>query len=159
MTFATPFAPAGGAGAAYPWERSAEYPWERPLGSRPRADGTVEFRVWAPHAQSISLRLGDRDLPLEDAGYGVYETVAPAGAGDDYWFVLDGRQFPDPCSRWQPDGIRGPSRVLELRDPGAVHGAVRARPRDLRATRGDIHAGGDIRGGNPATCASSPTSA
>ncbi len=43
-------------------------PWERPLGARPR-DGTVEFRVWAPHAQSISLRLGDRGrCALEDAG-------------------------------------------------------------------------------------------
>ena len=120
MTFAVPFAPADGGGAAHSWERSAAYPWERPLGARPREDGTVEFRVWAPHAPSISLRLGDRDVALEDAGYGVYEAVAPAGAGEDYWFVLDGRQLPDPCSRWQPDGIRGPSRVLELPDPAPL---------------------------------------
>jgi maltooligosyltrehalose trehalohydrolase len=49
---------------------------------------------------------------MEGAGLGVYELVASAGPGDDYWFVLDGRPLPDPCSRWQPEGLRGPSRVL-----------------------------------------------
>ena len=92
----------------------AEYPWERPLGARPRADGSTEFRVWAPHAGSVALRLGDHEIDLGDAGYGVYETLAPARAGDDYWFVLDGRALPDPCSRWQPHGIRGPSRIVNV---------------------------------------------
>ncbi len=103
-------APAGGG--------VAECPWERPLGAHPRPDASVEFRVWAPHARSIALRLGDRDLELQDAGYGVYEAITPARPGDDYWFVLDGRELPDPCSRWQPDGIRGPSRIVDL--PGLV---------------------------------------
>ena len=97
----------------------AEYPWERPLGAYPRADALVEFRVWAPHAQSVALRLGEHDLDLEDAGFGVYEATVPAHAGDDYWFVLDGRALPDPCSRWQPDGIRGPSRIVGVAEPAA----------------------------------------
>jgi maltooligosyltrehalose trehalohydrolase len=91
----------------------AEYPWERPLGARPRGDGTTEFRVWAPRAGSISLRLGDRDVALGDAGYGIYEAVTEAGPGDDYLYVLDGRPLPDPASRWQPAGIRGPSRIVD----------------------------------------------
>ncbi len=98
---------------------SAEYPWERALGARPLHDGRVEFRVWAPGPQSVSLRLRDqeppdngRDLALNDAGFGVYEVVAPARAGDDYVFLLDGQALPDPCSRSQPDGLRGPSRVI-----------------------------------------------
>jgi len=95
----------------------AEYPWERPLGAYPHADAGVEFRVWAPHARAVALRLGDQDLDLEHAGYGVYEAIAPAQAGDDYWFVLDGRPLPDPCSRWQPDGVRGPSRIVDLLGP------------------------------------------
>ena len=95
----------------------AEYPWERPLGAYPHADAGVEFRVWAPHARAVALRLGDHDLDLDHAGYGVYEAIAPAQAGDDYWFVLDGRPLPDPCSRWQPDGIRGPSRIVDLPGP------------------------------------------
>ncbi|PZS15102.1 MAG: malto-oligosyltrehalose trehalohydrolase, partial [Solirubrobacterales bacterium] len=96
---------------------SEEPPWQRPLGARPLGDGRTEFRVWAPRAESISLRLDDSDVSLEHAGSGVYEVVAPADAGDDYWFCLDGRRLPDPCSRWQPEGLRGPSRVFS---PGAV---------------------------------------
>ena len=38
-----------------------------------------------------------------------------APPGDDYVYVLDGdRAYPDPCSRFQPEGILGPSRVVEL---------------------------------------------
>ena len=87
------------------------YPWERALGARPRGDGSAEFRVWAPRASSISLIVAEAEFELEDAGYGVYETVAPASPGTDYWFVLDGHRLPDPGSRWQPAGLRGPSRV------------------------------------------------
>jgi maltooligosyltrehalose trehalohydrolase len=89
------------------------YPWERPLGARPLDDGHVEFRVWAPRAESVTLRVRGSEIGLDAAGFGVYEVVAPARAGDDYWFVLDGRELADPCSRWQPGGLRGPSRVLE----------------------------------------------
>jgi maltooligosyltrehalose trehalohydrolase len=58
------------------------------------------------------VRLDGHDLELAPAGDGVYEGVAPAQPGDDYWFVLDGQPFPDPCSLWQPAGLRGPSRVF-----------------------------------------------
>jgi maltooligosyltrehalose trehalohydrolase len=35
--------------------------------------------------------------------------------GEDYLYVLDGREaLPDPCSRSQPHGLRGPSRIVEL---------------------------------------------
>jgi maltooligosyltrehalose trehalohydrolase len=103
---------------------SAEYPWERPLGARPLPDGMCEFRVWAPHAKSIALRVGHSEVALDGSGYGVFEIVAPAAAGDDYWFVADGRPLPDPCSRSQPDGLRGPSRVV-----GATELSPGERPR------------------------------
>jgi maltooligosyltrehalose trehalohydrolase len=96
------------------------YPWERFLGARPVGEGRCEFRVWAPRADSVALRLAAGDVPLVDAGYGVYETVVECAAGEDYWFVVDGASLPDPCSRWQPEGLRGPSRVL---DPSAWGGA------------------------------------
>jgi maltooligosyltrehalose trehalohydrolase len=96
---------------------AAEYPWERRLGARPRDDGTVEFRVWAPRAKSIVLRVGGQDVALEDSGYGVYDAIAPARAGDDYVYVLDGQPLPDPASRWQPEGIRGPSRIVSVNPP------------------------------------------
>jgi maltooligosyltrehalose trehalohydrolase len=91
------------------------YPWEHELGARPLGDGRCRFRVWAPRAsEGVSVRLASGDVRLDDAGYGVYEGVASCPAGDDYWIVLDGQELPDPCTRWQPEGLRGPSRVLDV---------------------------------------------
>jgi maltooligosyltrehalose trehalohydrolase len=93
-----------------------EYPWERPLGAVPGGDGTVEFRVWAPSPERAHVRVRGGDHELKPEGYGVRSARVEAAAGDDYVFVLDGRELPDPASRHQPEGLRGPSRVL---DPGA----------------------------------------
>jgi maltooligosyltrehalose trehalohydrolase len=87
------------------------------FGARPVGDGLTVFRVWAPRAGSIGLLLGEREVELSDAGDGIYEVVAPALAGDDYLFVVDDQRLPDPASRWQPEGIRGPSRVLSVEPP------------------------------------------
>ncbi len=111
-----------------------EYPWERALGAHPLGHGSTAFRVWAPHAESIALALGDQELGLQDAGYGVYEAVVSAPAGADYWYVVNGHRLPDPCSRWQPAGLRGPSRVAG-RSPG-LRGRSRA-PQRPRLTLGD----------------------
>ena len=101
------------------------YPWERPLGARALPDGRAEFRVWAPRAQTLQLRVGDRSYELDAAGYGVHEGVVSAAPGEDYAYVLNGNaaELPDPCSRWQPDGLRGRSRLLDARElPGAADG-------------------------------------
>ena len=88
--------------------------WQRPFGAVPLGEGRVAFRVWAPSAARVSVRVGGRDHGLEPSGDGVHEGEVAAGAGDDYLYVLDdGRALPDPCSRFQPDGIGGPSRVVD----------------------------------------------
>src|SRR3954471_14364413 len=74
------------------------------------------FRVWAPRPGSLALRLRGEDLPLGEPDYlGFYEVQADAEHGDDYFYVVDGNELPDPWTRWQPDGLRGPSRVFEPR--------------------------------------------
>ncbi len=107
------------------------YPWERPLGARPLDDGRTEFRVWAPRAQQPKLVLNpgrpgswsrlaiSGALPLEHAGYGIYAVVADAPAGTDYCYLIGDRRLPDPASRWQPYGLRGPSRVYAASAPRA----------------------------------------
>jgi len=50
-----------------------------------------------------------------DVGLGMWEAIVPATPGSDYVYVVDGEELPDPASRWQPDGLRGPSRVLDPR--------------------------------------------
>ena len=92
-------------------------PWERPLGAVPEPGGRTTFRVWAPRAREVSVEVGGRSVPL-NAGEGVFEGRADAGPGDDYRYRLDGGDpLPDPCSRAQPEGVGGPSRVV---DPVAV---------------------------------------
>jgi maltooligosyltrehalose trehalohydrolase len=89
-------------------------PWLRPLGAFPVETGLVEFRVWAPGARSVEVLVRGRAAALAPAGYGVWEGQLAACAGDDYLYVLDsGQPLPDPCSRWQPAGSLGPSRVLD----------------------------------------------
>jgi maltooligosyltrehalose trehalohydrolase len=88
-------------------------PFERRLGAFPLGDGHAGFRVWAPLPERVALRAGGREHALEPAGLGVYEAVIEAEPGTDYEYVLDGVALPDPCSRWQPEGIRGPSRLLD----------------------------------------------
>lgn len=79
----------------------------RRLGAVPVA-GAVEVCVWAPDAQAVSVR-SDEDVALEREG----ECWVGQFAGQDYLLVVDGKPWPDPCSRWQPEGVTGPSRVLD----------------------------------------------
>lgn len=97
-------------------------PFRRPLGATPLGPRRSLVRVWAPNARAVAVRVPRRgETPLREEGHGVWAGEAPAGPGDDYWIVLDdgrrARRLPDPATRWQPRGLRGPSRVF---DPGAI---------------------------------------
>ena len=87
------------------------------LGARIIADGQISLRVWAPDAKEVAVELGGSVTPLSPAGDGTHAATLAASAGDDYTFIVDGESLPDPASRWQPDGLRGPSRVVELVEP------------------------------------------
>jgi maltooligosyltrehalose trehalohydrolase len=85
------------------------------LGAEPRPDGTVEFRVWAPTPERVELRIGGERHGLEPEGAGLFAATLRAMPGEDYAYLLDGeRQLPDPCSRFQPEGILGPSRIVDV---------------------------------------------
>jgi len=84
------------------------------LGAFPVGPAQVEFRVWAPRAESVAVRLEDGAQALERADDGTWSRDVSASAGDDYTFVVDGgSNLADPCSRWQPGGLLGSSRVLD----------------------------------------------
>jgi maltooligosyltrehalose trehalohydrolase len=70
----------------------------------------VELRVWAPNAGTVSTT----GTQLEPEGNGMFATRIELDTRDDYGFTLDGGPaLPDPCSRRQPHGLRGLSRVLD----------------------------------------------
>lgn len=76
----------------------------------------VLFRLWAPLQQRVGLRIDDGPvLPMTpaDGGWRILD-VEGARAGTRYRFVLeDGLEAPDPASRHQPEGLKGPSEVVD----------------------------------------------
>ena len=85
------------------------------LGAFPLEDGETRVAVWAPTPREVAVRADGEDHPLQEVGGGVWAGFVPLEAGDDYWLVADGKPWPDPCSRFQPEGVRGPSRVVDVR--------------------------------------------
>ncbi len=86
---------------------------QQALGVVPLDGGKVSLSVWAPCAGTVAARLGGDLHELAHVGGGVWAGEARGAAGDDYLLVVDGEEWPDPCSRSQPGGVRGPSRVVD----------------------------------------------
>ncbi|MGC2111810.1 MAG: malto-oligosyltrehalose trehalohydrolase [Candidatus Korobacteraceae bacterium] len=76
------------------------------------------FRVWAPYPNCLMLRLMRKgvepeDLPMRREGQDRVTTAA-ASAGDRYFYVLDdGTRVPDPVSRFLPEGVHGPTEIVD----------------------------------------------
>ena len=99
-----------------------------PVGAEVLGDGTVDFRVWAPRRRSVAVvvdgivgesgqvhpqRPRSVTLHPEPSGY-FAGTMPDVVAGACYRYRLDGGDaFPDPASRWQPDGPHGPSAIVD----------------------------------------------
>jgi maltooligosyltrehalose trehalohydrolase len=90
-----------------------------PIGAEVSADG-VHFRVWAPRRKQVEVVVSsdsaaEQAWPLDRETSGHFSgLVAGAKAGDLYRFRLDGGSlFPDPASRFQPQGPHGPSQVVD----------------------------------------------
>ena len=91
-----------------------------PFGCELRSGGGARFRLWAPAARAVAVRLDDgdgaaQDFPATPTVAGWFELErGDTRAGDRYSFVIDGRQaVPDPASRWNPDDIHGASVVVD----------------------------------------------
>ncbi|HEX6809794.1 MAG TPA: malto-oligosyltrehalose trehalohydrolase [Gemmatimonadaceae bacterium] len=96
----------------------ARRPWSLDRGALADGAGNAMFRVWVPNARRVDVFVRAERHALAPGGAGVFETAVPgAGSGDDYAYAVDGgAQLPDPVSRWQPYGVRGPSRIVNPRD-------------------------------------------
>jgi maltooligosyltrehalose trehalohydrolase len=77
----------------------------------------ASFRVWARRASRVDVVVNGAarhplDGPDERGWFSV--DVPTAGPGDDYAYSLDGGDpRPDPRSPWQPNGVHGPSRLVD----------------------------------------------
>ena len=96
--------------------------WTMSIGAQPDASGT-RFRAWAPAARHVEVLLFEdrgrataHSLMLATDGY--HEAHVPGvRPGARYMYRVDGGDpRPDPASRSQPEGVHGPSQVV---DPAA----------------------------------------
>ena len=86
------------------------------IGALPTQEGT-RFRLWAPIAKNIAVVVEGHDaqfqLEPEDNGY-FSATIEDVRVGDRYKYRPGrGESFPDPASRYQPEGPHGPSEVID----------------------------------------------
>ncbi len=93
--------------------------WKPRLGAVRLEGGGTRFRVWAPHARNPAVRLVspvERRIPLAARSHGWYEaTIDGIDPGARYFYDLgEGKERPDPASRHQPEGVHGPSEVVNV---------------------------------------------
>lgn len=89
-----------------------------PVGAEVLPAGGVHFRVWAPRRKKVAIAIANRRkvvaLEAEEDGY-FSGIVEKARAGTRYSFCFDNEEklYPDPASRFQPEGPHGPSQVID----------------------------------------------
>ena len=86
-------------------------------GAHLSPDGCAQFRLWAPAHEEIRLAIAGHESihRMHAAEDGWHEVILPAqSAGLRYEYVLPGgERVPDPASHFQPDGVRGPSELID----------------------------------------------
>lgn len=90
----------------------------KPVGAFYQTDGSCHFCVWAPEKESITLRLlqpVEREVKMKKDAWGYFTAeVAEVAPGALYFLNPDGEgDFPDPASFYQPQGVHGPSEVID----------------------------------------------
>jgi maltooligosyltrehalose trehalohydrolase len=81
-------------------------------------DGGVALRVWAPDQSKVSVVIEGTDIPMQPEPGGYFTALlGNAKAGTRYRLRPgdDAETYPDPASRFQPDGPHGDSVVVDER--------------------------------------------
>jgi maltooligosyltrehalose trehalohydrolase len=94
----------------------------RSQGAEILPGGGVRFRTWAPEKE-VTVVVADsegrsrRELSLGTEPGGYRSTVDDRGrAGDRYKYRFEGKDWPDPASRFNPEGVHGAAEVIDPRD-------------------------------------------
>ena len=89
------------------------------VGAVYEENGRCSFCVWSPASDRVELVLPEKNnltiqMSADSRGYwtATAEDIKPLTR---YFFRIDQKKLPDPASRFQPDGVHGPSAVV---DPG-----------------------------------------
>ena len=90
---------------------------ELTLGATIQRDESCIFNVWAPSATEVQVHLvspRDELIPMHRREHGYYSACVPnLPPGARYFIRIDGQtDVPDPASRYQPEGVHGPSEIV-----------------------------------------------
>lgn len=90
------------------------------LGAGLRPAGQCGFLLWAPRMENVELHfVGPQEsiVAMERLEHGYFKAVVDrVEPGARYVYRLDDKmERPDPASRFQPDGVHGPSEVVDPR--------------------------------------------
>jgi maltooligosyltrehalose trehalohydrolase len=87
-----------------------------PIGADMVSGSEAHVRVWAPDHRSVTLVIDGRTVGLdaEPDGYHGCQVVARPGSRYGFRFEGDDKVYPDPASRYQPDGPDGLSAIVDL---------------------------------------------
>ncbi|HWY67159.1 MAG TPA: malto-oligosyltrehalose trehalohydrolase [Terriglobales bacterium] len=77
------------------------------------ASGEVEFRVWAPKLQKLSVELNGSAFELSRNDADIFSGSLKAKAGDRYCYLVGDRRLPDPVSRLLPEGAHGRTEIVD----------------------------------------------
>src|SRR5438128_1513543 len=94
-----------------------------PIGAELMGENQTHFRLWAPKAREVDIVLEDVAgakpglCPLTAEAGGYFSGAVNVGAGSRYRFRVNAGEnfYPDPASRFQPEGPHGPSCVVDPR--------------------------------------------
>ena len=105
-------------GSLDPFSFSSQPYFNATIGARFLAGNRCSFTVWAKNACAVDLRLlgsSERIVPLVNVGDGYFRAeVENVGPGAPYFYRLNhATERPDPASRFQPEGVHGPSQVVD----------------------------------------------
>jgi maltooligosyltrehalose trehalohydrolase len=85
-----------------------------PIGAEIISENETHFRVWAPKAKKLTVVSDCKSYPLAGEAGGYFAGTAHCGANARYKLLIDdGPAFPDPASRFQPEGPHGSSCVVD----------------------------------------------
>lgn len=87
------------------------------LGATPDGIGATDFVVWAPSCDRVEIEIvhpAAQRFQLTRAEGECFSGNAQVDAGARYFVIPNGgNRKPDPASRYQPDGVHGPSEVVD----------------------------------------------
>lgn len=87
------------------------------LGANYLGNGNCQFTVWAPAHEQVAVQVispENRVIPMQKDEKGYFHVLAEdIQPGTLYFYKIADADRPDPASHYQPQGVHGPSEVID----------------------------------------------